>query len=173
MIRKNTYSDNKFLNRELSWLLFNQRVLDEANNIKVPIIERVNFLSISASNLDEFYMVRIPSLFDEIENNQNKISHDGMTGHQQLKAAQNASAKIFKDQDATFRKLVRELNTEKIIHMTPNKLNIRLRKNLKKLFNEEILPILTPISIDPVHPFPFIPNEGLCISIEFSGRRFK
>ena len=69
MIRKNTYSDNKFLNRELSWLLFNQRVLDEANNIKVPIIERVNFLSISASNLDEFYMVRIPSLLDEIENN--------------------------------------------------------------------------------------------------------
>ena len=63
------------------------------------------------------------------------------------------------------RKLVRELNTEKIIHITPNKLNIRLKKNLKKLFNEEILPILTPISIDPVHPFPFIPNEGLCISL--------
>ena len=106
MIRKNTYSDNKFLNRELSWLLFNQRVLDEANDNKVPLIERVNFLSISASNLDEFYMVRIPSLFDEIENNPNKISHDGMTGHQQLKAAQNASAKIFKSQDVSFRKLV-------------------------------------------------------------------
>ena len=165
MIRKNTNSDNKFLNRELSWLLFNQRVLDEANDAKVPLIERVNFLSISASNLDEFYMVRIPSLLDEIENNPNKTSHDGMTGHQQLKAAQNASAKIFKNQDVSFRKLVRELNAEKIIHITPNKLNIRLKKNLKKLFNEEILPILTPISIDPVHPFPFIPNEGLCISL--------
>ena len=170
MIRKNTNSDNKFLNRELSWLLFNQRVLDEANDTKVPLIERVNFLSISASNLDEFYMVRIPSLLDVVENKPDEISNDGMTGQQQLKAAYNACAKIFKNQDVFFRKLVRELNGEKIIHITPNKLNLKLRKNLKKFFNEEILPILTPISIDPVHPFPFIPNEGLCISLNLKAR---
>ena len=170
MIRKNTNSDNKFLNRELSWLLFNQRVLDEANDTKVPLIERVNFLSISASNLDEFYMVRIPSLLDVVENKPDEISNDGMTGQQQLKAAYNACAKIFKNQDVFFRKLVRELNAEKIIHITPNKLNLKLRKNLKIFFNEEILPILTPISIDPVHPFPFIPNEGLCISLNLKAR---
>ena len=97
MIRKNTNSDNKFLNRELSWLLFNQRVLDEANDTKVPLIERVNFLSISASNLDEFYMVRIPSLLEVVENKPDEISNDGMTGQQQLKAAYNACAKIFKN----------------------------------------------------------------------------
>ncbi len=170
MIRKNTNSDNKFLNRELSWLLFNQRVLDEANDTKVPLIERVNFLSISASNLDEFYMVRIPSLLEVVENKPDEVSNDGMTGQQQLKAAYNACAKIFKNQDVFFRKLVRELNGEKIIHITPNKLNLKLRKNLKKFFNEEILPILTPISIDPVHPFPFIPNEGLCISLNLKAR---
>ena len=128
MIRKNTNSDNKFLNRELSWLLFNQRVLDEANDTKVPLIERVNFLSISASNLDEFYMVRIPSLLDVVENKPDEISNDGMTGQQQLKAAYNACAKIFKNQDDVFTTRHLYLHDESVPEM--NSMNNRVMISL-------------------------------------------
>ena len=154
---------NKFINRELSWLLFNKRVLFEANNEKNPVLERLRFLSISASNLDEFYMVRIASLLDQKTANPNKLSPDGLNADGQMKSAYNLCLSIFKEQEKITNILLSNLEKEKIIFSSPWKLNSINKKKLKKIFLENILPLLTPISIDPVHPFPFIPNECTCL----------
>ena len=114
---------NKFINRELSWLLFNKRVLFEANNEKNPLLERLRFLSISASNLDEFYMVRIASLLDQKTVNPNKLSPDGLNADGQMKGAYNSCLSIFKEQEKITNILLSKLEKEKIIFSSPWKLN--------------------------------------------------
>jgi polyphosphate kinase len=151
---------DRFINREISWLAFNMRVLDEAMNPGTPLLERVQFLSISASNLDEFYMVRVAGLKDQLRNGITKRSDDGLTPDEQLERIHTYSDELMRRQQQCWKELRAELDKEGV-HIVPVKeASERDHKQLTQYFNEEIFPVLTPIAIDPAHPFPFLPNLG-------------
>lgn len=158
-------SPKRFLNRELSWLDFNDRVLDEAANSAHPLLERLRFLSISASNLDEFNMVRYAGLREQVRAGVNRPSQDGLTPAQQVAAIETETAELVADQQNQWQSLRAEL--EKVgIHVVDA---TGLRKPdadwLRTYFEERLFPILTPLAIDPAHPFPFIPNLGFAMAI--------
>ncbi len=155
----------RYLNRELSWLAFNQRVLDEACNLAHPIFERLRFLSIASSNLDEFYMVRVAGLMAQIRNNITERSVEGLTPYQQLIAIQKRALIMNEDLQMTWRDLMQELAMNDIKILSRDALNKSETKWLAKKFEHDILPLLTPIAVDPSHPFPFIPNKGLSIAL--------
>ncbi|MEO1681463.1 MAG: RNA degradosome polyphosphate kinase [Pseudomonadota bacterium] len=156
----------RFFNRELSWLAFNWRVLEEADNPRVPLLERVRFVSISATNLDEFYTVRVAGLRElEREGNQTPAA-DGLTPAEQL-ALINADARaLLQTQQATWNKLRRELEDEGIEIVTPSKLTRADRTFIERYFIAQVFPVLSPLAIDPAHPFPFIPNTGLSLALQ-------
>ncbi|MGD9246881.1 MAG: RNA degradosome polyphosphate kinase [Desulfobacteraceae bacterium] len=153
-------TQRRFINRELSWLKFNQRVLDEAYNTRYPVLERLRFLSISASNLDEFYMVRVAGLKAQLAAGVRSNSPDGMTTSQQLHAIGENVGKLMLEQHRCFNELLVELKKNGISILEPQSLTELDRKWLTKFFENEIFSILTPIAVDPGHPFPFIPNLG-------------
>tara|TARA_E500000331_G_scaffold136557_1_gene133375 strand:- start:5679 stop:7802 length:2124 start_codon:yes stop_codon:yes gene_type:complete len=155
-----------YINREISWLDFNERVLEEAMNKKHPLLERLRFLSISGSNLDEFYMVRVAGLVAQIDQGINIKSIDDMTAKQQLIKVQNKVKKIFLKQNRYYKKLFLELKKEKIYLKDKNKLTIKQHKYIYDYFQNQILPLLTPLAIDPAHPFPFVSNLGLVLALE-------
>ena len=155
-----------YINREISWLDFNERVLEEAMNKKHPLLERLRFLSISGSNLDEFYMVRVAGLVAQIDQGINIKSIDDMTAKQQLIKVQNKVKKIFLKQNRYYKKLFLELKKEKIYLKDKNKLTIKQNKYIYDYFQNQILPLLTPLAIDPAHPFPFVSNLGLVLALE-------
>ena len=150
----------RFINRELSWIDFNQRVLDEARNPNHPLLERLRFLSISANNLDEFYMVRVAGLKAQIALGVMTASQDGMTPGQQVAAITTRAKQLLEDQQTCWHDLRNRLRAEDIVLLTPSELDDDQRAWLEQKFTADIFPILTPLAIDPAHPFPFIPNLG-------------
>ncbi len=156
----------RFYNRELSWLQFNHRVLEEAQNERHPLLERLRFLSISASNLDEFYMVRVAGLHGQVLNKVATVSQDGLTPEQQLDAINKFVARLSAEQQACWSHLRTLLATAGITIVDPHDLSDDERLWLEGHFLAHIFPVLTPIAVDPAHPFPFIPNRGFTIGLE-------
>lgn len=155
---------SRYYNRELSWLQFNRRVLEEASNERHPLLERLRFLSISASNLDEFYMVRVAGLYGQIINDVTSLSSDGLTPSQQLMQINASVSDLVARQQEIWIRLNKELIEAGIVIVAPEELTEQERNVLHELFISNVYPLLTPIAIDPAHPFPFIPNKGLTIA---------
>jgi len=153
-------SPRRFINRELSWLAFNTRVLEEASNPRHPVLERVRFLSISAANLDEFYMVRVAGLVDMLPNRSTLLSDDGLTPAEQLAAIREQASILMAEQQQTWATLRGELRGSGIAVLGASELTENERGWLDQYFIDQVFPILTPLAIDPAHPFPFIPNGG-------------
>ena len=156
---------DRFVNREISWLEFNRRVLEEARNTGHPLLERVRFLSISDGNLDEFFMVRVAGLAGQVREAIAVRSADGLTPQGQLDRVLDAVGVLQEEQQATLAVLVRELKAEKIQIIAAGELKKDDRGWLAKHFDDAIFPVLTPLSIDPAHPFPFIPNLGFSMAL--------
>lgn len=147
------------------------RVLEEANNPYVPLLERVKFLSISASNLDEFYMVRVAGLKDQINNNRNKISNDGLTPSQQLNKIRSFTDKLAKQQKKVWNVTRELLKKENINIIKKDDLSSKDKDSLHSYFIKNIFPTLSPIAVDPAHPFPFIANQAMAIVVTLKKRK--
>ena len=158
--------DSRYFNRELSWLAFNRRVLEEACNARHPLLERLRFLSISASNLDEFFMVRVAGLKAHQALGVEELSIDGMTLTQQLSVTIAEADSLVTSQHEVWAELQRELDRAGIHVVGDEALDEAAGKWLDQHFREQIFPVLTPQAIDPAHPFPFIPNQGLSLIFE-------
>ncbi len=156
----------RFLNRELSWLKFNERVLEEAHNISHPLLERLRFLSISASNLDEFFMVRYAGLREQYRAGVMRLSQDGMSPGQQVEAIEKQSAKLMEGQQSCWKELRALLAEESIEVLRMADLTKSDLKWLRDHFEASVFPILTPQAVDPAHPFPFIPNLGFAVAFQ-------
>ncbi len=155
----------KYLNRELSWLQFNMRVLDEAENRRHPLLERMRFLSISGNNLDEFYMVRVAGLRGQSDAGVEVVSDDGLTPTQQLQKVNAVAEQLMTKQQKVWAALTEEMRSEDIQVLDAKELSESEQKWVKQYFLDNILPVLTPIAVDPAHPFPFIPNLGFTIGL--------
>ena len=156
-------SPARFINRELSWLDFNQRVIEEAESPRNPLLERVRFLSISASNLDEFYSVRVAGLVGQVREGTVIRSPDGATPVQQQTAVRGKARYLLQEQQRLCLRLRAELPPAGIVILPPDSLDEVDRAQLATLFDERIFPVLTPLAVDPSHPLPFIPNMGLAL----------
>jgi len=157
----------RYINRELSWLGFNDRVLEEAANPDHPLLERLRFLSISATNLDEFQMVRVAGLKDLVKNGVNVTSVDGRTPQQQLDAIKSRLADILGRQETCWDQLRGLLADAGVEAVAAAQLDDTDRAWLEHYFEEEIYPVLSPIAVDPAHPFPFVGNQGFGLVVEF------
>ena len=158
----------RYINREISWLGFNARVLGEAENRFNPLLERVNFLSISAVNLDEFYMVRVAGLKDQQRHGLQEVSDDGLSPEQQLAQINEVAGALMEQQQAMWTRLRKELKEEGIAIAARGDLSEADTVWLKQYFFDNIFPVLTPIAIDPAHPFPFLPNQGIALLLQLS-----
>jgi polyphosphate kinase len=159
-------SPERFINRELSWLAFNVRVLEESYNPNNPLLERVRFLSISASNWDEFYMVRVAGLIGQVDAGITTPGEDGLTPAQQLAAVLAKGAELTRDQQARWQALQEELRAAGIAVLSPDELTAKDRAWLERRFLEHVFPLLTPLAVDPSTAFPFIPNLGFCLFLQ-------
>lgn len=159
-------SPERFINREFSWLQFNRRVLEETLNTEHPLLERVRFLSISAANLDEFFMVRVAGLEGQVRQNIVVRTPDGKTPAEQLDAILQEIDNLQMEQQASLAVLQQYLAKEDILIVRPGALSESDRAWLATEFEQAIFPVLTPLSIDPAHPFPFIPNLGFSIGLQ-------
>ena len=152
-------------NRELSWLRFNQRVLEEARDETVPLMERMKFVAIFTSNLDEFFMIRVGSLYDMAAVDNKKLdTKSGMTPKQQLEAIYQAVAPLYKERDKTYAEIKKQLKPYGVCGLDFKELEQQEKKYVKKYFKEQILPVLSPQIVDPNHPFPHLLNKEIYVA---------
>src|SRR5438876_90989 len=159
-------SEARFINRELSWLAFNERVLAEADNPRHPLSERLRFLSISAGNLDEFYMVRVAGLKGQNLAGIKTLSQDGLSPAQQLDAIHERAGALMEAQQVTWLALRRQLAEAGVAVVEPTDLEPGDRVWLERRFTADIFPVLTPLAMDPAHPFPFVANRGFGLLLQ-------
>ena len=151
-------------NRELSWLRFNQRVLEEARDDSVPLLERMKFVAIFTSNLDEFFMIRVGSLYDMASvDNKTVDSKSGMTAEEQLDAIYAAVAPLYKERDKTYADIKKQLHPYGVCGLDFKELDPQEKKYVKKHFKEQVLPVLSPQIVDANHPFPHLLNKEIYV----------
>ena len=160
-----TSGHHKYINRELSWLAFNWRVLEEADNWNVPLLERLRFLSISATNLDEFYSVRVAGLRELAKSGSNTPAIDGRNPSEQLKLIEVEARSLMKEQQLVLTKLRKEMAEQNITILTAAQAKNHFAY-LQKIFLSDVFPVISPLAIDPAHPFPFIPNSGFALALQ-------
>ena len=163
----------RLINRELSWLQFNTRVLEEAGNANHPLLERVRFLSISASNLDEFYMVRAAGLMAQVAAGVTQASADGLQPSEQLQAIRQQVKQLLKTQSKRSAKLLDECREAGVAVAGPRELGAKAREWLSRWFEDQLFPVLTPQAVDPAHPFPFIQSGCLVYVLRLKRPRDK
>ncbi len=159
-------SPARFVNREVSWLQFNMRVLEEAGNVAHPLLERLRFVSISASNLDEFFMVRVAGLLSQKRAGSTRLSEDGLSASEQLEEIMNLAQHLHLEQQDHWQTLRRALVGEGVVIHEAADLGEEQISHLRKLYRQELFPVLTPVAVDPAHPFPFIPNLGFTVALQ-------
>lgn len=152
-------------NRELSWLEFNKRVLEEARDITVPLLERMKFVAIFTSNLDEFFMIRVGSLFDMVHTDEKAVdSRSGMTAGEQLAKIYEAVAPLYKERDKTYADIKKQLHPYGVCGLDFKELEQTEKKYVKKYFKEQVLPVLSPQIVDANHPFPHLINKEIYVT---------
>ena len=171
MVEIDTTGPERYQNRELSWLSFNWRVLEEADNPHQPLLERVRFLSISGTNLDEFYTVRVAALRAQVRERVESRSIDGRTAAQQLELIDRNALALQAAQQDTWGRLRRALAGEGIHLLDREELTPADHESLEHHFMAQVFPVLTPLAIDPAHPFPFIANEGMALALQLKRDR--
>ncbi|HEX7358513.1 MAG TPA: RNA degradosome polyphosphate kinase, partial [Ignavibacteriaceae bacterium] len=165
LLKKYSKPEN-FINRDLSWVEFNKRVLEEALNPELPLLEKIKFISIFCSNLDEFYMIRISGLKEQIAANVEEPSIDGLTPIEQLKKVEKALKPLLKTLDNYWtNEIVPALKENKIHLLTYEEISETAAEKLTEYFKKEIYPVLTPLAFDPGRPFPYISNLSLSLAI--------
>ncbi|SHG42914.1 RNA degradosome polyphosphate kinase [Cognatishimia maritima] len=164
---------SRFFNRELSWLNFNWRVLEEAENQSVPLLERLRFLSISAANLDEFYTVRVAGLRELMREGNSTPGQDGLTPGEQLALINDDARNLMQSQQRIFVTLRCEMERENIHLLSHDDVKKADKPFLQDVFLNKVFPVLSPLAIDPAHPFPFIPNLGYSLALELERKKDK
>ena len=175
MGEKNFYNPKYYTNRELSWLLFNQRVLNEARDKGIPLFERLKFLGITASNLDEFFMIRVASLKDMENAGYDKTDIAGMTPTQQLKALHEAIHKLVELQYSTYNRSLLPLLEKNGLYIVKQheQLTQEEAEYVDKYFEANVYPVLTPMAVDSSRPFPLIRNKSLNIGAMVRNKKTK
>src|SRR5918994_524599 len=155
---------SNYINREISWLEFNRRVLEEARDESVPLLERVKFLAIFSSNLDEFFMVRVAGLKRQVMDGDESLEPDGMTAAETLSAISRRVHDMAEEQHLCFLNTILPKLTAEGIHLVrPEEMSRDQERFLEDYFQRILYPIVTPLAIDPGHPFPYLANRSLCL----------
>ena len=163
----------RFYNRELSWLGFNWRVLEESENPRVPLLERLRFLSISATNLDEFYTVRVAGLRELVREGNSHPAQDGLTPAEQLVLINEDARNLLQKQQEMYGRLRAEMEAQNIVILDHQSITEDDKPFLADVFLNKVFPVLSPLAIDPAHPFPFIPNLGYSLALQLERNKNK